>query len=56
MNKENIRLRRLGDGDVISKFDYADALGFYDKMGFSPLSKEDEGAPTRLMYFDLEGM
>lgn len=35
---------------------YADALGFYDKMGFSPLSKEDEDAPTRLMYFDLEGM
>ena len=33
---------------------YADALPFYYKQGFSPLSKEDEGAPTRLLYFDLE--
>ena len=35
---------------------YADALPFYDKMGFIPLSKEDEGASTRLMYFDLESV
>lgn len=35
---------------------YADALPFYDKMGFSPLSKEDEGAATRLLYFDLESV
>ncbi len=35
---------------------YADALSFYYKQGFMPLSKEDEGAPTRLLYFDLESM
>lgn len=34
---------------------YADALNFYFKQGFLPLSKEDEGADTRLLYFDLEG-
>ena len=33
---------------------YADALNFYFKQGFLPLSKEDEGADTRLLYFDLE--
>ena len=33
---------------------YADALPFYFKLGFAPLSKEDEGAETRLLYFDLE--
>lgn len=33
---------------------YADALPFYYKMGFAPLSKEDEGADTRLLFFDLE--
>ena len=33
---------------------YSDALPFYYKLGFSPLSKEDEGAETRLLYFDLE--
>ncbi len=33
---------------------YADALSFYYKLGFVPLSKEDEDAPTRLLYFDLE--
>ena len=33
---------------------YADALPFYFKLGFIPLSKEDEGATTRLLYFDLE--
>lgn len=33
---------------------YADALPFYYKLGFLPLSKEDEGASTRLLYFDLE--
>ena len=33
---------------------YADALPFYYKLGFLPLSKEDEGSPTRLLYFDLE--
>ena len=35
---------------------YADALSFYYKMGFIPLSKEDEGAETRLLYFDLESL
>ena len=35
---------------------YADALPFYYKQGFLPLSKEDEGAPTRLLYFDLESI
>lgn len=33
---------------------YADALPFYYKQGFAPLSKEDEDAETRLLYFDLE--
>ena len=33
---------------------YAAALDFYFKLGFLPLSKEDEGADTRLLYFDLE--
>ena len=35
---------------------YAEALPFYYKMGFSPLSKEDEGTYTRLLYFDLESV
>ena len=35
---------------------YADALPFYYKQGFLPLSKEDEGSPTRLLYFDLENI
>ena len=35
---------------------YADALPFYYKQGFSPLSKEDENADTRLFYFDLESV
>jgi len=35
---------------------YADALPFYYKQGFMPLSKEDEGAETRLLYFDLDCM
>ena len=33
---------------------YVDALPFYYKLGFALLSKEDEGAETRLLYFDLE--
>lgn len=33
---------------------YADALPFYYKQGFCPLSKEDECSETRLLYFDLE--
>jgi len=35
---------------------YAEALPFYYKLGFTTLSKEDEGAPTRLLYFDLESV
>ena len=35
---------------------YADALDFYFKQGFAPLSKSDEGADTRLLYFDLESL
>lgn len=35
---------------------YADAFPFYYKMGFIPLSKGDENAPTRLLYFDLESV
>ena len=35
---------------------YADALPFYYKMGFLPLSSEDENSPTRLLYFDLENI
>ena len=35
---------------------YANALPFYYKLGFVPLSKEDEDAPTRLLYFDLENI
>jgi len=33
---------------------YAEALPFYYNQGFLPLSKEDEGAETRLLYFDLQ--
>ena len=33
---------------------YASALPFYYNQGFLPLSKEDEGADTRLLYFDLQ--
>lgn len=33
---------------------YASALPFYYAQGFLPLSKEDEGADTRLLYFDLK--
>ena len=35
---------------------YAAALDFYFKQGFVPLSKSDEGADTRLLYFDLACM
>ena len=35
---------------------YADSLEFYYKMGFVPLTKEDENATTRLLYFDLESL
>ena len=35
---------------------YAKALDFYYKQGFAPLSKEDEGADTRLLFFDLESL
>lgn len=35
---------------------YANALDFYYKQGFLPLSKSDEGADTRLLYFDLESV
>jgi GNAT superfamily N-acetyltransferase len=35
---------------------YANALPFYYKQGFVPLSKEDEDMPTRLLYFDLENI
>lgn len=33
---------------------YAKALPFYYSQGFLPLSKEDEDAETRLLYFDLK--
>ncbi|MCK4910438.1 MAG: GNAT family N-acetyltransferase [Thermodesulfovibrionales bacterium] len=32
---------------------YKEALGFYEKMGFKYLTKEDENHETRHMYFDL---
>ena len=35
---------------------YIDAIPFYLKQGFMPLSKTDEGGPTRLLYFDLESV
>ena len=35
---------------------YADAIPFYVKYGFAPLSKNDEGADTRLLYFDLQAL
>lgn len=35
---------------------YTEALPFYYKQGFKPLSKEDENSPTRLLYFDLESI
>ena len=57
MNKENLQLRRLGENDRFITVDaYADALPFYYKQGFIPLSKTDEGADTRLLYFDLQSV
>ena len=35
---------------------YAEALPFYYKLGFVPLSKEDERSETRMLYFDLEAL
>lgn len=35
---------------------YRNALPFYFKHGFMPLSKEDEDSDTRLLYFDLESV
>ena len=35
---------------------YADALPVYYRYGFLPLSKTDEGADTRLLYFDLQSV
>ena len=35
---------------------YREALPFYYKLGFIPLSKEDEDSETRLLYFDLESV
>lgn len=35
---------------------YAEAIPFYLAFGFIPLSKEDEGADIRLLYFDLESL
>lgn len=35
---------------------YSGALSFYYKQGFLPLSKGDENAETRLLYFDLESI
>ena len=32
---------------------YAAAIPFYLKQKFVPLTVEDEGAETRLLYFDL---
>ena len=49
MDKENLQLRRLGENDH-------DAIPFYLKQGFLPLSKSDEDAATRLLYFDLESV
>ena len=44
-------------GCRIITFDaYIDAIPFYLKQGFVPLSKTDEGADTRLLYFDLESV
>lgn len=33
---------------------YSKVLDFYYKQGFVPLSREDEGSDTRLLYFDLQ--
>lgn len=35
---------------------YAAAIPFYDKMCFVPLTSEDEGDETRLLYFDLNDL
>ena len=35
---------------------YRNALPFYYKQGFVPLSKEDMDSDTRLLYFDLESV
>ncbi|WP_260458280.1 GNAT family N-acetyltransferase [Bacteroides salyersiae] len=32
---------------------YADAVPFYQKNGFEPLTPDDENSPTRLLYFNL---
>ena len=61
MNKENPQLRRLGKNNkagcrFITVDAYIDAIPFYLKQGFVPLSKTDEGADTRLLYFDLESV
>lgn len=33
---------------------YADAVPFYQKNGFEPLTPDDESSPTRLLYFNLK--
>ena len=40
MDKDNWRIRRLGVDDIVTRFDCGD----------------DEGADTRLLYFDLESL
>ena len=57
MDKDDWRIRRLGVDDAVTRFDcgdedlneflLADALDFYFKQGFAPLSKSVEGADTR---------
>ena len=32
---------------------YRSAIPFYEKNGFLPLQEEDDGSPTRLLFFDL---
>lgn len=32
---------------------YRNAISFYEHNGFLPLQTEDDGAPTRLLFFDL---
>ena len=35
---------------------YADAVPFYLRNGFVPLTPEDENSPTRLLFFDLSDL
>ncbi|PCJ80376.1 MAG: GNAT family N-acetyltransferase [Bacteroidetes bacterium] len=51
--KETFRKSQKSGCKFITVDAYRDSLKFYEKNGFEYLTKNDEGANTRLMYFDL---